>query len=114
MNIKQFYIYLANLDPPFGAEPGKIPPVVVVQTDFLNSKSHLTTLVCPLTSNIHENSIFLRVHLSKSETNLREASDILVDQIRSIDNRRFIKEIGRLNVKAQEQLIRNLQIVLFE
>ena len=112
--IKKFYIYLANLGLPSGTEPGKIRPVVVIQTDLLNKESHNSTIVCPLTSEINKFSTILRLHLPKKESNLKKASDILIDQIRAIDNRRFIKQIGKLGRKHKEQLINNLKIILFE
>ncbi|PIZ71487.1 type II toxin-antitoxin system PemK/MazF family toxin [Candidatus Peregrinibacteria bacterium CG_4_10_14_0_2_um_filter_43_11] len=113
MKIKQFYIYLVNLDPQFGTEPGKVRPVVVVQTNLLNP-SHYSTIVCPTTTKVKPDATLLRVHLCKKETKLKEDSDILVDQIRSVDNRRFIKEIGKISQKNKEKLIQNLQIILFE
>ncbi len=40
MTIRKFHIYLVNLDPQFGTEPGKIRPAVVVQTNLLNSSKY--------------------------------------------------------------------------
>ena len=39
MKIKQFEIWLADLNPEFGTEAGKTRPVVIVQTDLLNKDS---------------------------------------------------------------------------
>ena len=113
MRIRKYHIYLANPDPRFGTEPGKSRPVVVVQTDLLN-ETHPSTIVCPVTDNVIKKTSILRVHLSKNETKLRKDSDVLVDQIRAIDNRRFIKEIGKLTTKHCEQLSNNMQILIFE
>ncbi|MES2386627.1 MAG: type II toxin-antitoxin system PemK/MazF family toxin [Bacteroidota bacterium] len=38
--IKRGQVWMANLDPGRGTEPGKIRPVVVIQTDFLNQVGH--------------------------------------------------------------------------
>ncbi|MFH0820337.1 MAG: type II toxin-antitoxin system PemK/MazF family toxin [Candidatus Peregrinibacteria bacterium] len=114
MKIKQFHIYLANLDPSFGTEPGKTRPVVVIQSDLLNALDHHSTLICPLTRRVVPGGHPLRLHLPKKETNLKEDSDILVDQIRAIDNQRIQKKIGRLRASHIEQLVKNLQILLFE
>ncbi len=113
MNIRKFHIYLADLSPRFGSEPGKTRPVVVVQTNLLNS-IHPSTIICPLTTNIIRKSNILRVHLSSKQSILKKASDILVDQIRAIDNRRFIKETGFLTTKQQQLLMENLKILIFE
>ncbi len=114
MKIEQFHIYLAKLDPPFGTEPGKTRPVVVVQSDFLNCLGHHSTLICPLTSRIVREGYPLRLYVAKEEIGLSYDSDILVDQIRAIDNRRFVKEIGKLSARHQEKLVENLKVVLFE
>ena len=113
MKIEKFHIYLADLNPQLGTEPGKIRPVVVIQTDLLNN-IHASTLICPVTSNIVPEAAVLRVHLSKKESGLNKDSDILVDQIRAIDNRRFKKPIGKLALHHREQLLENLRVLLLE
>jgi mRNA interferase MazF len=109
MKIKQYDIWLANLNPGKGTEPGKTRPVVIVQTDLLND-THLSTIVCPLTTNIQPDMNILRVHLKKSQ--LDQLSDILIDQIRAIDNKRLIQRIGKLNQDQIQLLKKNLMIVL--
>ncbi len=49
------HVYLADLNPRFGTEPGKVRLVVVIQTDVLNPY-HLSTLICPLTTQVVEMS----------------------------------------------------------
>lgn len=88
MKIKQYDIWLANLNPRRGSEPGKTRPVVIVQTNLLNEE-HLSTLVCPVTTNVNPEMKLLRVYLKKGQ--LDKPSDILVDQIRAINNRLLIK-----------------------
>ncbi len=109
MNYKQFDIWLADLNPTIGTEPGKTRPVVIIQTDLLN-ETHLSTIVCPVTTNVKPEAEILRVHLRK--TQVSKLSDVLVDQPRAIDNKRFIKRIGKLNTAQTIQLKGNLKIVL--
>ncbi len=109
MKIKQFDIWLANLYPSRGTEAGKVRPVVVVQTDLLNDV-HQSTLVCPITTNINPEIELLRVHLTAAQ--LDKPSDILVDQIRAIDNKRLLSRLGRLTAKQQQQLQFNIKVVL--
>ncbi len=109
MSIKQFDIWIADLNPTHGTEPGKTRPVVVIQTDLLNS-SHPSTIICPITTNVIENAEILRVHLKKGQ--VEKQSDILVDQIRAIDNKRLLKRIGKLTQTQIEQLKTNILIVL--
>lgn len=113
MKIEKFQVYSADLDPRFGTEPGKTRPVIVVQTDLLNPH-HPSTLICPLTTNVVHESSVLRVHIPKGEAGLAQASDILVDQVRSIDNKRFTKRIGKIKPIHQEKLLENLRILLLE
>jgi mRNA interferase MazF len=113
MKIRKFHVYLADLNPRFGTEPGKIRPVVVIQTDLLNDE-HPSTIICPITTNVIKESSILRIHLSGNESGLKKDSDILVDQIRAIDNRRFLKEIGSLSQLHQGRLLENIKIVVME
>lgn len=109
--IKQFDVWIADLNPPNGTEPGKIRPVVVVQTDLLNN-FHPSTLICPVTTNIFQKAEILRVNMSKNEAGLKQRSAILVDQLRAIDNKRLVKRLGRLNKSSRERLIDNLKVVM--
>ena len=109
MKIKQFDIWLADLNPTKGTEPGKIRPVVIVQTNLLKD-IHLSTLICPITTNVKAEIELLRVHLKKGQLN--KLSDILVDQIRAIDNMRFLKKLGQLTKEQQKILKENIKIVL--
>ena len=113
MKIEKFHVYLADLNPRFGTEPGKVRPVVVIQTDLLNSH-HPSTLVCPLTTNVVREASVLRVHISKGEAGLSQVSDILVDQVRAVDNRRLVKRLGRIKPAHRAKLLENLRILLLE
>jgi mRNA interferase MazF len=109
MKIKQYDIWLADLNPSRGTEPGKTRPVVIIQTNLLNY-THSSTIVCPITTNVQSEVNLLRIHLKKGQ--LDKLSDVLVDQIRAIDNKRFIKKVGQLN---KDQILRikdNIRIVL--
>ena len=109
MLIKQYDIWLADLNPTRGTEPGKTRPVVILQTDLLNSV-HLSTIICPTTTNVQPDIALLRVHLKKGQ--LERLSDVLVDQIRAIDNKRLIKKLGRLTEDQIVKLKENISIVL--
>jgi mRNA interferase MazF len=109
MKIKQYDIWLADLNPTKGTEPGKTRPVVIVQTDLLND-THLSTVICPITTNVQPEAELLRVHLKKGQ--LDRLSDILVDQIRAVDNRRLIRRLGKLTFEQIEKLKSNITIVL--
>jgi len=86
-----------------------VRPVVVVQSDLLNNL-HGSTLVCPITSKVNRDLNLLRVHIGKRY--LEAESDVLVDQVRAIDNRRLIQRLGKLQPSHVERLRENLQVVL--
>ncbi|MBX7108695.1 MAG: type II toxin-antitoxin system PemK/MazF family toxin [Chitinophagales bacterium] len=111
MKIKQYEIWIADLNPRFGTEPGKTRPVAVIQSDLLN-KFHPSTIVCPITTNVKVDANILRVHLTKGSSKLKENCDIMIDQIRAIDNKRLLKKIGDLDQEQIELIKTNLSIVL--
>jgi mRNA interferase MazF len=106
-----FEFWLANLDPSYGTEAGKTRPVLIVQTNSLN-KFHHSTLVCPITTHIKPNSRILRVHISKGTAGVKEDCDVMIDQLRAIDNKRFIKKIGDVPKAIADKVKENLKIVL--
>ncbi len=113
MKIEKFNIYLADLNPRMGTEPGKVRPVVVIQTDLLNG-IHPSTIICPITTKVIKDAHVLRVHVTGGGSGLSAESDILVDQIRAIDNRRFKKHVGKLSRAQQDKLLDNLRILIIE
>ncbi len=111
MKGKQYEIWIADLNPTKGTEPGKIRPVIVVQSDLLN-KHHPSVIICPLTTNVQKDSEILRVHLKKGCCGLIEECDIMVDQPRAIDNKRLIKKLGIAPSEVIPILKENLKTVL--
>jgi mRNA interferase MazF len=107
--MKQYEIWLANMNPSKGTVVGKVRPVVIVQTDLLND-IHPSLIVCPLSTNVNKEIKLLRVHVGKK--NLENESDVLVDQITAIDKKRLLKRLGKLTQAQVELLRKNLKIVL--
>ncbi|MBI9064709.1 MAG: type II toxin-antitoxin system PemK/MazF family toxin [Marinilabiliaceae bacterium] len=112
MPIKQFEIWIADLNPQIGTESGKTRPVLAIQTNLLNKIPHPSTIVCPITTNVNKDSEILRVHLKKGTANLQQACDIMIDQIRAIDNKRLTKRLGVLPDELIDLVKENIQIVL--
>jgi mRNA interferase MazF len=112
MKIKQFEIWIADLNPKIGTEPGKTRPVLIVQTNLLNKIPHPSTVVCPITTSIEKEANILRVHITKGIANLPENCDIMIDQIRSIDNKRLLKKIGDLPGEMTVSVKENIRIIL--
>jgi len=112
MQKNQYEIWLADLNPQIGTEPEKTRPVVIIQTNLLNHIPHPSTIVCPITTNVQKSADLLRVYLKKGTGNLLENCDILIDQMRAIDNKRLIKKIGVLPIGLSDKLRTNVQVVL--
>lgn len=111
MTPKKFEVWLANLDPRFGTEAGKTRPVLIIQSDILN-KFHPSTLICPITTNVKPESKILRVQLTKDIAGVKEECDIMIDQIRAIDNKRLIKKLGSLPIGLSQRVKENIMIIL--
>jgi mRNA interferase MazF len=105
------WVYLADLGPPAGTEPGKIRPVLALQIDLLNG-AHASTVVLPLTTNVFPQSRLLRVHLKKGEAGLSADSDVMVDQLRAIDNSRFRRALGAVPPGCLDEVQRRVAILL--
>lgn len=90
MKIRRGKLYLADLEPRRGTEPGKLRPVLVVQTDLLNQVGHPSTWVLPCTTRLAGESL-LRVPLPRGMAGNRRNCELMIDQSRSIDNRRFVR-----------------------
>lgn len=112
MQINQYEIWIADLSPQVGTEAGKTRPVLVVQTNLLNSVPHPSTIVCPITTNVQKNASILRINIPKGTTKLNENFDVMMDQVRAIDNKRLIKKIGNLPKDLIPKVKENLSIVL--
>jgi mRNA interferase MazF len=112
MSIKQYEIWIADLNPQIGTEPGKTRPVLVIQTNLLNKVPHPSTIICPITTNVEKDADILRVHLQKGTAGLKEDCDIMIDQIRAIDNKRLIKKLGDIPLDLIDRLKENIMILL--
>ena len=102
MSVKRGGIYLANFNPSKGTEPGKIRPCLVMQSDLLNEAGHPSTTVLPLTTQLLDNTVPLRYRLTSRDL-LQADSDIMLDQTRTIDNRRFKNDL--LTVLTDKEMV---------
>lgn len=87
-NIQRGQVRTGNLNPRRGQEAGKVRPVLVIQGDWLSAAQNRTVVVLPLTSNIRKAREPLRVTLPARDA-LRENSQVMVDQPRTLDRGRL-------------------------
>ena len=111
MRVKRGELWLANLNPAIGTEPGKVRPVVIIQSDLLNH-SHPSVVICPLTTRLAPEPNTLRVRIHPSNSGLVTSSDILVDQIKAIDGSRLLRRIGFIDKKTLEPINKKLRDLL--
>jgi len=110
MKIEHGTLYLADLGTQIGTEPGKIRPVLVIQNDFLNQTQHPSTWVIPCTSRLVGENL-IRVVLPQKIAENHKTCELMIDQNRSIDNRRFqtrLKPLPRLILKEVKDKLRKL------
>ena len=101
---KRGEIWLADLNPRRGTEPGKTRPVLIIQAQALLDAEHPSTLVVPLTTQLVDDAEPLRIRI-RASGGLRKDSDALIDQVRAIDNRRLVQgPLSRLQAPQLEAI----------
>jgi len=97
--VKRGEIYYANLNPVIGSEQGEIRPVLVVQNDVGNKYSP-TVVIVPLTCRLEKKPLPTHVLIPQSD-GLEHDSLALTEQIRTIDQSRLDRFMGRIGSKVQ-------------
>ncbi len=111
MLIRNSEIWMAYLNTRIESKPVLTRPVLVVQSNLLNNAYHPTTIICPLTANIQKDAEILRVNIPLGITNLKESYDIMIDQVRTIDNNRFIRKLGDLPNELAHRVNQKLAVI---
>jgi mRNA interferase MazF len=110
---RQYEIWIADLEPSTGSKPGKVRPIVILQSDILNKTGHSTTIACAISSQNKDGVSILRLAVEPTITNgLRKKSFILCDQIRALDMGRLKEKIGILNDDTIKRLNDSIKAIL--
>ncbi|MEI6215570.1 MAG: type II toxin-antitoxin system PemK/MazF family toxin [Desulfuromonadales bacterium] len=105
-------IWLADLNPGHGTEPGKVRPVLLLQNQALLDAGHPSTLIVPLTTNLVEDAEPLRLRVLAGR-GLDRDSDLLVDQLRAIDNKRLVRgPLQQLDEQVMKRVYQAISEVL--
>ena len=100
--MKRFDVYLINLDPTIRKEIKKTRPCLIISPDEMNEYIS-TVIIAPMTSHI-------RNYPSRVTCDFKDTkSQIVLDQIRTVDKVRLIKKLGVLNDQSQLEVIQILQ-----
>ena len=101
MVVQRFDVFLASLDPTVGSEIQKTRPCVVISPDELNG--HLATvIVAPMTTGGQRYSSRIPCYFQGKD------GFIALDHIRSIDRRRLVKALGRVDPLTQKAVLQGL------
>jgi mRNA interferase MazF len=105
--VKQYDVYLINLDPTVGSEIRKVRPCLVISPDEMN-QSLRTVQIAPMTSNTRMYPWRVAICFQHKK------GTIAVDQLRTIDKQRMIKRLGVLPDDAIKNFKQVLQTMLID
>ncbi|MBI2335912.1 MAG: type II toxin-antitoxin system PemK/MazF family toxin [Deltaproteobacteria bacterium] len=110
--IEQGRCYLADMNPPRKSKPGKHRPVVVIQSSDTLRMGSPGVVIVPLTTRLDDANI-LRTRLSPSEKlKIEKPSDVLLDQIHTLDRSLLLRDLGPLNPTDFEKVERGVRFLL--
>ena len=100
--MKTGQIWLAQLDPTVGSEIQKKRPCVIVSPDEMNE--HLrTVIVAPMTTGSRPASFRTPVRFQGKQ------GLIVLDQIRAVDRKRLVRQLGTLRSATLAEALQTLQ-----
>ncbi len=108
---KRGEIYLVNFDPTMGREIKKTRPAVVIQNDISNRYSEIT-IVAAISSKFGPKLYPTEVPIRAGEAGIQIDSVVLLNQVRSIDQKRMVKRIGRVSGPTLKRIERAIAISL--
>jgi mRNA interferase MazF len=100
--VNRFDVYLSNLDPTVGSEIQKTRPCLIISPDEMN-RNIRTVIVAPMTTTGKDYPTRIACQFKKKK------GYIVLDQIRTIDKTRLIKNLGSLDAETQLKVISVLQ-----
>ncbi len=106
MELNRGDIVIVNLYPKKGDEVGKIRPAVIISGDDENSILD-TVILLPLSTDLIDDMEPYRMRISARD-NLKQDSDILINQIRTLSKTRIKDKIAKLTDDEYNQVIENL------
>lgn len=97
MVIRQYEVYLISLNPAIGHEIKKVRPCVIISPDEMN-KNISTVIIAPMTTQ----SRFYPTRIPLKFTG--KDAWIVLDQLRTVDRKRLIEKLGKIDQKTINQL----------
>lgn len=106
-SVSRFDIFLVSLDPTKGSEIKKTRPCIIISPDEMN-RNIRTVIIAPMTS--ASRNYPTRVNLTFQS----KSGQIVLDQIRTVDQQRLIKKLGRVSPSTQKIVLKTLQKLFAE
>ena len=99
--MKRFDVYLVNLDPTLGHEIEKTRPSLIISPDEMNR--HIgTVMIAPMTTKGRDYPTRVPVTFQKKN------GQIVLDQIRTVDKRRLIQQLGKIDQRTAAKVLQVL------
>ena len=103
MDFKRGDIVTVNLNPKKGHEVGKIRPAVVLSDDDENRILD-TIILLPLSTSLIDDMEPYRMRILKRD-NLKQDSDILINQIRTLSKQRIGEKIAKVTNEEYTKIV---------
>jgi len=96
--VSRFEVFLINLDPTIGVEIKKTRPCLIISPDEMNDFIQ-TVIVAPMTTKARAYPTRVACRFGGQD------AQIVLDQIRTVDKRRLIKHLGRIDERTQDSVL---------
>lgn len=105
---KRGEIWLVQFEPKIGSEQGGTRPALIIQNDLGNEYAN-TTIVVAMTTTLKE----MPVHVFLEEKDgVEKTCMLMLEQIHTIDKKRLIKKLGKINTKKFNDIFEALNYSL--
>jgi len=101
MVVKRFEVYLVNLDPTVGREIKKTRPCLIVSPDEMN-RYIATVIIAPMTTRGKEYPTRVACEFEG------KSGQVVLDQLRTVDKKRLVKKLGRIDKQTQQAVLSTL------
>jgi len=101
VGVRRFEVYLVNLDPTVGAEIQKTRPCLVISPDELH-RNIRTVILAPMTTKSRAYPTRIACTFDQRE------AWIVLDQIRTVDQQRLLKRLGKIDQTTQHAVLDTL------
>ena len=98
MVVKRFEVYLVNLDPTVGSEIKKTRPCLIISPDEMN-RHIATVIIAPMTTKGRNYPTRVSCKFQG------KSGQVVLDQLRTVDKRRLVKKLGRIDKKTQQSVL---------